>query len=106
MESEQNILLQLNDHANAIKSMTECIKKIEEKQSEMDELIKSVNELAFNMKHMIEEQIKQGNKLEKLEQAPLESMKLYKRQLFNAIISALAGLLVGALFTAAIQAIK
>ena len=55
MNNEQEVLIQLNNHENALKELKCNIIEIKDKQSKMDELIQSVNKLAFNMEHMTEE---------------------------------------------------
>ena len=57
----------------------------------MHDLVLSVNELAINMKNMLQEQKDQGERLKKLEGEPVEQLKSVRLTVLTAIISALAG---------------
>lgn len=106
MDGERDILIKLNDHENALRELRCNVVDIKEKQNRMEDLIQSVNELAFNMKHMTEEQARQRKSLERLETAPLESLKMYKRQAVNSVISTLAGILVGAILSVIVYVLQ
>lgn len=67
----------------------------------LQEITSSVQELALNMKHMAEEQAKQGQKLDQLEKAPLDNLKAAKATAQSTIV----GIIVGALATGLIQLI-
>ncbi len=65
--------------------------ELEQVIKSMQEITNSVQELAINMKHMAEEQIKQGEKLDQLEKSPVESFKAAKRTALSTIIGIIAG---------------
>lgn len=65
----------------------------------LQEITNSVQELALNMKHMAEEQAKQGQKLDQLEKAPLDNLKAAEATAQSTIV----GIIVGALATGLIQ---
>ena len=67
----------------------------------LQEITSSVQELALNMKHMAEEQEKQGQKLDQLEKAPLDNLKAAKATAQSTIV----GIIVGVLATGLIQLI-
>lgn len=67
----------------------------------LQEITSSVQELALNMKHMAEEQAKQGQKLDQLEKAPLDNLKAAEATAQSTIV----GIIVGALATGLIQII-
>ena len=75
--------------------------ELERVTKSLQEITNSVQELAINMKHMAEEQAKQGEKLDQLEKAPVESFKIMK----NTVISTIVGIVVGACATGLIQMI-
>ena len=72
---------------------------LEETVRQINDLTVSVKEMAINMGNMLEEQRKQGDRLEKLEKEPLETNK----QIKQAIITSIAGTVVGAIVTAVIM---
>lgn len=93
---EQDVVLKINDHEHEIGSLKHRVKNLEEKQSEISSLTNSVNELAINMRYMLEEQKDQGNRLRKLESEPADNAKYYKRTIITSIITAVAGAIIGA----------
>lgn len=94
---DKQIELKLNDHDHEIGSLKERVSTCEERQSTIYDLASSVKELSINMKYMLEEQRKQGSRLEALEQAPKEEAKFVRRQVISAIITGVLGTIVGAL---------
>lgn len=75
--------------------------ELERATKALQEITSSVQELALNMKHMAEEQAKQGQKLDQLEKAPLDNLKAAKATAQSTIV----GIVVGALSTGLIQLI-
>jgi hypothetical protein len=61
----------------------------------MNEMGKSINTLAINMQYMVEEQIKQGKRLDALEEKPKKRMDT----VITAVISTLVGTIMGLLIT-------
>lgn len=76
-----------NDRQNA------RIGTLEKEMKTITQLTISVQRLADNMQHMLEEQRKQGERLEKLEAKPAESWDEMKKTIVNTIVGAAAGAL-------------
>ena len=95
MESEETAVI-LERHDQNIKSLKHRMDKVEKSQEEIVELTKAVNELTINMKHMIEEIKEQGNRLEKMENEPVENAKYYKRTAIACVITTIIGAAIGA----------
>lgn len=95
--NEQEIALKINDHEHEIKSLKHRVDEVEENQSEISSLTQSVNELAINMRYMMEEQKAQGERLRKIEAEPLDDAKHYKRLAIGCIITTVIGGIIGAL---------
>lgn len=93
----EQIAVQFEHHENEIGSLKHRMKKCEEQQSTLNKLVNSVDVLAVNMKHMAEEQKKQGDKLEKLEHEPNEEYKHYKRLVVGCILTTVLGAVIGAM---------
>lgn len=74
---------------------------LEETVRQINDLTVSVKEMAVNMGNMLEEQKKQGERLEKLEREPAETSK----QIKQAIITTIVGTAVGAAVTAILMLI-
>lgn len=64
---------------------------LEENMRQINALTVSIEKMAVNMENMLEEQKRQGERLEKLEAEPAEANK----QIKMAIITAIVGLVVG-----------
>lgn len=73
------------------------ISLLEENAKAINDLTVSVKEMAVSMGNMLEEQKKQGNRLEKLEREPTEAYKQIKMSVATALISAIVGAVVTAL---------
>lgn len=92
--SDHDKIIQLDDE---VKSTKRRVSVIEKQLSVTQDLTISVNKLAINMDNMLKEQVKQGERLDKMERAPLEEAKYYKRQIISCIITAIVGAIVGAI---------
>lgn len=93
----------LSDHDKIIqldgemKSTKRRVTTIEKQIAVTQDLTVSVNKLATNMDNMLKEQVKQGERLDKMERAPVEEAKYYKRQIISCIITTVVGAIVGAI---------
>ncbi len=72
------------------------IEALEETVRQINELTISVREMAVNMGNMLEEQRKQGVRLEKLEMEPGETHKQIRMSVITTVIGAIVGAAVGA----------
>ncbi len=94
-ENEQrDLMLELNDHENRIVELSRRLRVQEEQTKTISELSLSVRELAVTMKSMLREQISQGERITRLERAPLSRYET----IIYAVVSAIAGALIGLLF--------
>ena len=92
---ETEIAVKLEAHEHEIASLKHRVKELEAESKVIQELAISVNKMAVNMENMLEEQKRQGVRLEMLEKVPVET----NRQVKAAIITAFAGGIVGAFIT-------
>ena len=92
----EEIAVKFEDHEHEIKSLKHRMNKCEEQQTTLNKLVNSVDILAVNMKHMAEEQKKQGEHIEKLEKEPAEDFKHYKRLVIGCVITTIIGAVLGA----------
>lgn len=72
------------------------ISLLEESLQKTNALTVSIEKMAVSMENMLEEQKKQGERLEKLEKEPGDSYKQIKMSIIMAIIGAVVGAIVGA----------
>ena len=75
------------------------IELLESSLNHINDLTVSVEKMAVKMANMLEELKKQGDRLEKLEEEPIET----GRQIKIAIITSVAGTVVGAVVTAVLM---
>ncbi len=92
--SDHDSIIQLDGE---IKSIKRRVSAIEKQIAVTQDLTLSVNKLATNMDNMLKEQVKQGERLDKMERAPIEEAKYYKRQIISCIITSIVGAIVGAI---------
>lgn len=94
--THEEIAVKFEEHEQNIKSLKHRMEKCEEQQLTLHKLVNSVDILAVNMKHMAEEQKKQGEHIEKLEKEPTEDFKHYKRLVIGCVITTVVGAVLGA----------
>ena len=89
--NDEEVMIKLENQSVRILNIEHCIESLEKGNQAMHDLVLSVNELAINMKNMLQEQKDQGERLKKLEGEPVEQLKSVRLTVLTAIISALAG---------------
>lgn len=77
------------------KRINHRVDELAENVKNIQNLTLSVEKLAMNMENMISEQKSQGERLEKLEQAPAENAMMIKNTITTKIIDIIVGALVG-----------
>lgn len=96
--TETEIAVKIAEMGKEVGSLKHRVDDLEMESKDNQRLLVSVNKMAVNMEHMLEEQQKQGRRLEALEKVPTETNKQVK----SAILTALIGSTVGAVITAII----
>lgn len=71
------------------------IQLLEDNVRQINALTVSVEKMAVNMGNMLEEQKKQGKRLETLEKEPAESYKHIKMAIITSVISTIVGAIIG-----------
>ena len=64
---------------------------------QMQQMNSNISELATNMKHILEEQVKQAKRLDKIEDEPKSAWNSIKKGVFNAIGAAVGGAIIAAI---------
>ena len=64
---------------------------------QMQQMNSNISELATNMKHILEEQVKQAKRLDKIEEEPNHVWKTIKTAIFNAIGAAIGCSIIAAI---------
>ncbi len=93
--TDEQIAVELEHHRNEIASLKHRVSGLEGIQEAVHSLAASVNELAINMKYMMEEQRKQGARLEKLESEPAARTRYWVRYIIGAVIGAVISAAIG-----------
>ena len=97
--TDEEVAVELEGLSHEIGSLKHRVKTLEDEHKTITTLTSSVNELAINMRYMVEEQKKQGERLQKLESAPLKTATKIKDEFIKAIISVVVGAIIGAFIT-------
>lgn len=79
------------------------ISLLEESQAQIQELVISVNKLANNMQHMLEEQKAQNKRLEAIENAPAKDYHELKMKIITTIVTSVVSLIIGAVLALVIN---
>ena len=99
----EDIVIRLTKHNEEIGSLKHRMDDVEKAVSAQVSLARSVDKLATNMEYMCKEQVSQGKRLERLEQAPTEDFKHYKRAIITAVTGTLIGAILGAVLALIIK---
>ena len=91
MEDEISMRVALENHTIRLTAIESQIAELNSISASIQDLTLSVNKLAINMEHMLEEQKEQGNRIKTLENEPGERWTSAKRTAFTTIISTFAG---------------
>ena len=70
---------------------------LEKSGQQMQSLINNVGKMAVNMEHMVEEQRSQSERLERLEELPLNNWNIVKSGVYNAIGASIGGAIIAAI---------
>lgn len=81
-----------------IKSLKHRVDEQDAASKDIKDLILTVNELAINMRYMIEEQKCQGTRLNTLEKAPAKKWNQLTAALISGIIGIVLGMLANGMF--------
>ena len=101
--NSEDIAIRLTKHGEEIGSLKHRMDGVEEAMEAQVSLARSVDKLATNMEYMCKEQVSQGKRLERLEQAPVEDFKHYKRAIVTTLTGTLLGAVIGALLALVIK---
>ena len=101
--TEQEVAIKLNSHDHEIGSLKHRVAGCEENQKALAVLIRSVNKLANSMENMVNEQKDQGARLERLENAPADDFKYYKRLVVGCVLTGIIGAVLGAILALVIN---
>lgn len=101
--TNEEIAVNFKDHDKEIDSLRHRMKDCEEQQKTMKELVSAVDKLATNMEHMLDEQKKQGERILRLEQAPIDDYRHYKRLIASSVVTGVLGAVIGAVLSLIIK---
>lgn len=105
MEDEVGIHVTLENHTTRLNAIESQITELNSISASIQELTISVNKLAINMEHMLEEQKDQGNRIKTLENEPADRWNSAKKTAFTAVVSTLSGALAVGLIALIAQSI-
>lgn len=89
--TNEEITIKITDHTNEIGSLKHRVCDLEKQTDMIQKLVMSVNELALNMKNMLDEIKDQGDRLKKLENEPIEKWNTAKKTAFTTAVSTVSG---------------
>ncbi|WP_395025425.1 hypothetical protein [Robinsoniella sp.] len=101
--NDEEVAVKIAELGKDSRSLKARVADLEAQQKCIQELAMSVKELALNMKTMMEEQKKQGDRLQKLENEPAERWNSAKKTAFTTIVSVISGALATGLIFMAVQ---
>ena len=97
--TDTEIEVRLAEHSKEIGSAKHRIADLEEQIKLIQDLVMSVKELALNMRNMMEEQKRQGDRLDLLEKEPANRWRLLTTTVITALVSGAIGAAVTAVVT-------
>lgn len=96
--TNEEMAVGLAEHGKEIGSLKHRMENCENEQKATSNLVHAVDKLAGNMGRMLDEQKEQGKRLLKLEQAPTEDYRYYKRLIVGCVVTTIIGIVIGAVF--------
>lgn len=97
--NDADVRVQLENHSIRLNNLEEHVQQLDTFSDSIQALTMSVNELAINMSHMVNEQREQGERVKALESIPTDNWKTAKKTVITSIISTISGALaVGLIF--------
>ena len=93
------IIKELTEVDARSKSNTKRLDRLDRLLEEQQKMAIAIKELATNMKYMLEEQKKQGARLESLEKAPVDEAVYFKRVAIGCIITGAISTIISAVLT-------
>lgn len=95
MDNEE-LIRELTETDARSRSNTKRLDRLDRLLEEQQEMALAVKELATNMKYMLEEQKKQGARLENLEKAPIDESIYIRRVIKSCIVTGTIGAILSA----------
>ena len=92
----EDVAVKIAEHQKEIGSLKHRMDACEAQLRVINELACSVDRLAQNMEHMLNEQREQGERLQALETAPMQEMIRCRRQIIGCIITGTISAVIGA----------
>lgn len=92
-EHDEYVKRMEDEHKRINHRLTKC----EQISEQMQTMNANISELATNMKHLLDEQLEQGKRLDKIEDEPKSNWNTIKKGVFNAIGAAIGGGIIAAL---------
>lgn len=101
--TNEEVAVKLEAHEHEIKSLKHRVNEQEAQSKMIQDLTLSVKEWAINSKNMMEEQKKQGERLEQLENQPAEKWNSATKTIITTVVSTIAGGIAAAIIMALAQ---
>ena len=95
MDNEE-LIRELTETDARSRSNTKRLDRLDRLLEEQQEMALAVKELATNMKYMLEEQKRQGARLENLEKAPIDESIYMRRVIKSCIVTGVIGAILSA----------
>lgn len=89
--TENEVAVKLAEYGKEIGSLKYRVGDVEKEMNVIQNLAMSVQKLAINMENMLEEQKKQGGRIEALEARPAEHWNTVTRAAVTTIVGAIVG---------------
>lgn len=93
----EEIAVKIEGHEHEIKSLKHRMDGQEEESKSIQQLVVSVERIALSTEHIMQEQVRQGERLRQLELEPVKFHKKIKMTVITAAISTIVGYVIGAL---------
>lgn len=88
-----------NELKSTVHLLKDKVESLGNTQKDIQDLVRSVDKLAINMSHMLEEQKIQREEINELKEAPAKAFGKYKTALVTGVITTVIGMLIGAVFS-------
>lgn len=104
--TDEDVAVKITALEHETKSAKHRLDELEVQHQAIQDLAMSVKEMSINISSMLEEQKRQGKRLNTLEKEPAENWNNMKRTIFTSIVSAIGGAIAAGLIVLLAQYVQ
>lgn len=97
--NDMELALRLEGHEHQISSLKHRVAELEARSMAIQELAISINKMTVIIENMLKELNQQGQRLERMERGPIETLTLVKGTIITTLVSGIVGAVVATILS-------